>query len=370
MADPMVVNCDQGQSINRMLSKLEKHTPATVLVKGTCTEYVQVNGFEGLTLKALPGATLQQPSKDPTNGLVIHVLQILASRGVTVDGFTIHSGPSALADVGIGKNSIDVELRNLTVDGPSAFGIFVYESSQVSLARVTARDPGFATVGVADVSDVHIESSLLENTTGAQWHVGLVVGSGHVTVQTTTIRDMTVGISIDGHGSVDIQSFNSYYPISQPKDVVIENPAATNFYGVYVGSGSMLSLGDTKLRITTPGQPWGANTGGVFVNGGSLNAGGNLIVLGSQGQGVFLSGDAHANFAGSSITASGHGGLVLTNLSTASVATGNSPLTQISGNGTDLFCDSKSVITGGANIANAVTVQCGNLLPGDYEPIP
>src|SRR5215469_674643 len=103
MADPMVVNCDQGQSINRTLSKLEKHTPATVIVKGTCTEYVQVNGFEGLTLKALPGATLQQPSKDPTNGLVIHVLQILASRGVVVDGFTIHSGPSALADVGIGK---------------------------------------------------------------------------------------------------------------------------------------------------------------------------------------------------------------------------------------------------------------------------
>ena len=370
VADPMVVNCDQGQSINRMLSRLEKHTPATVLVKGTCSEYVQVNGFEGLTLKALPGATLQQPSKDPTNGLVIHVLQIVASRGVTVDGFTIHSGPSALADVGIGKNSIDVELRNLTVDGPSVFGIFVYESSQVSLARVTARDPNYATVGVADLSDVHIESSLFENTTGAIWHVGLEVDSGHVTIQSTTIRDMTIGININAHGSVDIQSFNSYFPVVQPNDVLIENPAATNFYGVSVGNSSMLNLGDTKLRITTPGQPWGANTGGVSVNGGTLNAGANLIVSGSQGQGIFLSGNSHASLAGSSITASGHGGLVLTNLSTASVATGNSPLTQISGNGTDVFCDSKSVISGGADIANAATVQCGNLLPGDYEPIP
>jgi carbonic anhydrase/acetyltransferase-like protein (isoleucine patch superfamily) len=47
-----------------------------------------------------------------------------------------------------------------------------------------------------------------------------------------------------------------------------------------------------------------------------------------------------------------------------------SPRTQISGNGTDLFCDSKSVITGAINIVNAVSVQCGNLLPGDNEGTP
>jgi len=45
MADPVVVNCDQGQSLNRTLSRLHKHSPAAVLVSGTCTEFVQVNGF-------------------------------------------------------------------------------------------------------------------------------------------------------------------------------------------------------------------------------------------------------------------------------------------------------------------------------------
>jgi hypothetical protein len=44
--------------------------------------------------------------------------------------------------------------------------------------------------------------------------------------------------------------------------------------------------------------------------------------------------------------------------------------TTISGNGTDLFCDSKSRITGGVNIANAPTVSCNNLLPGTYENLP
>jgi hypothetical protein len=370
IADPVVVNCDQGQSLNRTLSRLDKHSPATVLVRGTCTEFVQISGFEGLTLKGLPGAALQQPSTDPTNGLLIQVVSIAASRSVTIDGFAVHSRASALDDIGIGQNSIDVRLRNLTVDGPSGFGIFVYESSQVSLARVTARAPGFATVGVVDVSDVHIESSLFEDSTGATFHEGLFVSTGHVTMQTTTIRNMQVGIGISDGGIVDIQSFNSYFPISVPTDVVIDNPAGTNFNGVAVGSGALLNLGDTKLRITNPGQPWGGNTGGVFVSdGGTLSAGANLIVSGSQGQGVFVSNNSHASLAGSSITGSGHGGLVVINMSTVA-AMGSNPLTQISGNGTDLFCDSRSLITGGANIANAATVQCANLLPGDTVPIP
>ena len=53
MDHPVVVNCDQGQSLNRTLSRLDKHSPATVLVKGTCTEFVQVKGFEDLALKGL-----------------------------------------------------------------------------------------------------------------------------------------------------------------------------------------------------------------------------------------------------------------------------------------------------------------------------
>src|SRR4029077_4552941 len=200
---PVVVNCDQGQSLNSTLSRLERRSSLTVLVNGACTEYVQINGFEGLTLKGLPGATLQQPSTDPSNGLLIQVLSIAASRSVTIDGFAVHSRASALDDIGIGQNSIDVRLRNLTIDGAGAFGIFVFESSQVSLAHVTARDPGFATVGVVDISDVHIESSLFENSTGASFHEGLFVASGHVTMQTTTIRNMQHGIDISRSGSVD-----------------------------------------------------------------------------------------------------------------------------------------------------------------------
>lgn len=108
---------------------------------------------------------------------------------------------------------------------------------------------------------------------------------------------------------------------------------------------------------------------GFVTSGSTINGGANLIVTNSHSQGVTVSNNSHAQLAGSSITGSAHGGLVVTNLSTASVDITN-PLTVISGNGTDLFCDSKSQIAGSVNIANATTVQCANLLTGSYESLP
>ena len=370
MADPVVVNCDQGQSLNSTLSKLEKRSRVTVLVKGTCTEFVQVNGFNELTLKGAPGAALQQPATTPTNVPGVWVLSIGTSRSVTVDGLSIHSAASALGGIGIGQNSTDVRLRNLTIDGPAIFGIEIFEGSQVSLAGVTARDAGFATLAALDLSDVHIEQSLFEETTGGGFHEGIVASSGHVTVQSTTIRDMQVGIGISAHGSVDIQSFNTYFPAVRPNDVVIANPAGTNFQGVQLTRGT-LGVGDTKLRITNAGQPFGGSSGAISASEDSTvsDGNGNLIITGSQGQGLFVSNNSHASLGGSSITGGNHGGLVVTNLSSVSLLS-NGLQTLFGGNATDVFCDSNSLITGTARFAGVPITNCANLLPGDTVPLP
>ena len=104
-------------------------------------------------------------------------------------------------------------------------------------------------------------------------------------------------------------------------------------------------------------------------SGSSFTAGANLVVSGSQGQGVFVTNDSHADLDGSSITGSQHGGLVVVNQSSTAVGSQHPP-TVISGNGTDLFCDTGSFTTGGSNIANATSLQCVNLLPGNNVPIP
>lgn len=367
---PITVNCALGQSLNQTLSKIRILRSATVVVTGTCTEYVTINGFDGLTLKGAPGATLQQPATTPSNGLGLWALSIGASQSVTVDGFTIHSLASALGAIGIGQNSTDVRLRNLTIDGPSPFGIEIFEGSQVSLAGVTARDPGFAALAALDLSDVHIEQSLFEETTSGGFHEGINVGSGHVTVQSTTIRDMQTAIDIGTHGSVDIQSFNTYFPVVRPNDVVIDNPAGGNFQGVHLSRGT-LGLGDTKLRITNAGQPFGGSSAAIAASDDSTvsDGNGNLIIMRSQGQGLFVSNNSHASLGGSSITWGSHGGLVVTNLSSVSLLT-NGFQTLFGGNVTDVFCDSNSLITGTARFAGVPITNCANQLPGDTVRLP
>lgn len=361
----LIVNCDAGQSVMRTLARLDKSFPITVTVKGTCTEYVFVDGFENLTLKGAQGATLQQPSTAPPENPGF-VLSIRASRSITVTGLTVRSSESIFSCIGIERGSSDIFLSDVSTDG--AWGVIVDQGSQAWLTRVTVNVAfGFAGISAFDKSDVHIVDGLVKHSADSSFRAGILVDSGHVTMQGTTIRDMQQGISIGTSGSVDLVNFE---PTAAGIDVMVDNPAGTNFNGVIVSDGSSLNLSSAKLRITNPGQPFSGDTAGVFVtNGSTLNAGANLIVSGSQSQGVIVSNNSHAQLAGSSITGSAHGGLVVVNLSTAG-ADNTNPLTVVSGNGTDLFCDSKSQIAGGANIANAATVQCNNLLPGPYENLP
>ena len=365
-ADPTpVVDCDRGQSLNRALARLDKFEPATVKFKGTCTEYVAINRLDNLTLKGLPGATIQQPATNSSSSQ-LYVLTVTASRGVTLSGFTVHSLPSVFSSIGIERGSTDVLLENVTTEG--AWGIVAAQASQVWLTGVDVNiTSGFAGISAFDKSDVHIVGGLVHRAANSDYVAGLFVASGHVTMEGMTIRDMQVGIDIDNSGSVDLVNFDSTASLV---DVTIDNPAGTNSNGVFVNNGSSLNLSSARLLISNAGQPYGFNSGAVFVtNGSTMTAGASLIVTGSRGQGVMVSNNSHAELAGSSITGSGHGGLVVVNQSTAGANLTN-PLTTISGNATDLFCDSKSRITGSLYIANVTTVQCSDVLPDLYEGLP
>lgn len=365
---PVTVDCSKGQSLNGRLSQLDKHTPFTVSVNGTCSEYVHVVGFENLTLKGQPGATLLQPTTG-AGTLLNSVLLIESSKSITVSGFNVAADVSTLA-IAIGHGSSDVRLRNLKVQGGSE-GILVFENSQVSIAYVTAQDPGYTPLGVYDASDVHVEHCLFESSTGAPWHVGMDVGASHVTVSGTIIRNMQVGVNVRGGGIVDVAQGNTYFPLGGQSDVVIESPAGTNYDGVSVeGSGSLNVLG-AKLVIKNPGQSWGGTTAGVLVSDGATmnTTNGNLVITSSHGQGIVVQNNSHATLIGATVTGSGHGGLVLANLSTIDVSAGPD-FTLVGGNSVDLFYDSGSTITGSVNLAGVPTSKCTNLLAGETVTLP
>jgi hypothetical protein len=365
----VTVDCNNGQSLNGTLSKLNKQTPTTVLVNGTCTEYVQVIGFENLTLQGLAGATLLQPSTGAGN-LFNSLLFIESSRSVTVDGLSIQADTVTVPALGIGHGSSDIRLRHLNVQGGTS-GIFIFEHSQVSIAYVTAQDPGYATLAVYDSSDVHVERSVLEDSTGALWHVGMDVGASHITVYGTTISNMQVGINGHGGAIIDTEAFDTYYALGGPSDVVIENSAGTNYNGVTIDTGGSLNVGSAKLVINKPGQTYGGTTGGVLISdGAAMNASnGNLVITSSNGQGVMALNNSHATLIGATVTRGSHGGLVAANLSSIDVSVGTT-LTLVGGNSVDLFCDPGSTITGSANLSGVPTSQCTNLLTGETVTLP
>lgn len=363
---PVTVDCSNGQSLNRTLAKLNTILPITVFVQGTCSEYIQVTGFDKLTLKGLSGATLSQPTTG-TGNFLSAVLLIESSRSVTVEGFNIQANTSGGTGIGIGHGSTDIRLRNLKVQGGGE-GIIVFESSQVSLAHVVGVDSGYTPLGVYDSSDVHVEHCLFNNPSGAQWHAGVDLGTSHLTIYDTTIRNMQIGINAAAGSIVDVQSFTTYFPAGGSTDVTIDSPSGTNFDGVNLSGGSSMNVLGAKLAINQPGQPWGGTTSGVLVSDRSVlsSVNGNLVINGSHGQGILVDNNSHATLAGASVTGSGHGGLVLGNLSSVDVGSGNGTLlTLIGGNAVDLYCDSNSTITGSSNFAGVPTSQCASVLPAE-----
>jgi hypothetical protein len=365
----ITVDCSKGQSLNGTLSKLNKQTPATVSVTGTCTEYVQVIGFENLTLRGATGAMLLQPSSGAGN-LFNSLLNIESSKSVTVQGFGLQADTLTVPAIGIGHGSSNIRLRNLNIQGGTS-GIAVFENSQVSIAYVTAQNPGYATLGVYDLSDVHVERSLFESSTSGSWNVGMDVGASHITVYDTTISNMQVGINAHGGAIIDVEIFDTYYALGGPTDVTISNSAGTNYNGVIIDTGGSLNVEAAKLVINKPGQTYGSTTGGVLISdGASLSASnGNLVITGSYGQGVMALNNSHATLIGATVTGGSHGGLVAANLSSIDVSAGTT-LSTVSGNIVDLFCDPDSTITGSANLSGVHSSQCANLLPAETATLP
>jgi len=254
---PITVDCSKGQSLNQTLAKLNKQTAYTVSVNGTCTEWVQVVGFQNLVLKGLPGATLVQPSTGGGN-LFNSTLLIEASQSVQVEGFAIQGGAGALPNIGIGHGSTDIRLRSLDISGGSA-GIFIFENSQVSVAYVHVQDTGYSTLAIYDSSDVHVEHCLFENTATDGWHQGISLGASHVTMYATTIRNMQQAIGVGADSSVDLTVYNTYYVATGNTDVVIDSSAGLTFAGVTLTGGS-LNIYGAKLVINKSGQSWGGTT--------------------------------------------------------------------------------------------------------------
>src|SRR6185436_11974390 len=123
----------------------------------------------------------------------------------------------------------------------------------VAASRVTGRNPGWAAVGIWDMSTLHMEHCLFERASSQDYRAGIHLGNASLSLHGTTIRDYEEGIRVEPGGIVTIQAI-SEQPLSEPTEVLIESPSRRGFVGLRLSGGSVTLL--SKLRITNPGQAW------------------------------------------------------------------------------------------------------------------
>jgi hypothetical protein len=80
--------------------------------------------------------------------------------------------------------------------------------------------------------------------------------------------------------------------------------------------------------------------------------------------------NSHATLFGATVSHGIHGGLVALNNSSIDFSINNTPLSTVSLNAVDLFCDADSKITGTVNISGTPSAQCTNLLSSETVPLP
>lgn len=92
-AETLNVNCDSSKGLTsiqkaiNILQQFEPEGPNTILVSGSCKENLTIQSMDNLTLTAKNGASIT----DSSNGN-LDVIDIVDSRRVSVNGFTINGG--------------------------------------------------------------------------------------------------------------------------------------------------------------------------------------------------------------------------------------------------------------------------------------
>ncbi len=357
------VDCDKGDSINQAIAKLNPREPGRVVVSGTCTETIDIFNYNDLTIVGQPGAVLiPDPAFD--EAVFVNVAIRFRFQGFTINGSGASTGISLF-------RCVNCIVSGNTINGVAA-GIAVVTNSSVDVSNnsifVSGPSPGGSPNGVSvgQLSRAILAGNLIEHTGppdgGA---LGLQVeGNSYARVNVgSTFRGFGRGIEAGSGGAVEVFGPSN---LTAPNFPLIENNQEA---GVRSAGGVLRFHGHT--RVTGNG---GVNvlSGGIVVDdGGTLTLANLVEVTNNIKNGVLLMNNSTGRFQGGiSISNNQRNGVVVITSSTLDMNSGFGP-NAVSGNtAQDIYCDSHSLITGGAAVTGATKIMCTNLKPGKSDPIP
>jgi len=223
----------------------------TIIVSGTCNENVVITGFDHLSLKAKPGATVNDAS-----GGAGFVLNIEQSNDVTVEGFRINGGA-----IGIFCSRFSTcTINGNTVQGATGAGL-QFVLSKGTLGTNTIQDGGGVGVAVLESSSVrtfggnviqNCSAGVYVDSNGSFGSFGDTVrdNSGNgidivhgfaILLGTTVTGNAGNGLSVTAHSSVDLES-GDMVSGNSASGVFIRDLSYVDFRGPSTVTGNLSGL--------------------------------------------------------------------------------------------------------------------------------
>ena len=318
---PRVVNvdCTQGETIARALTRGNESGPLLVLIRGTCNESVLIDRSD-VTLRGESGFGGGIAGPDPVVSTVI----ITASR-VAIEGLTVTGGRNGIEAVG----AAGLAVRNATVQNTGRTGIVFISGASGLVDGCTIQFNPREGVTIAGAQGIVVNSVVSENRggvvviDGGSARIGFdnLLNSGGNTIR----QNAANGISVAGGSSASIAmnqiSGNGTNPAEPGRSgvSVIESVARiaggntisdNAAQGVATRSASVV-IGDPAFGFPTVNTITG-NGGGVSGFLGTSMVIRDAVISGNDGFGLVLSLRSNAQLFASTIENSRGDGIRVT----------------------------------------------------------
>jgi hypothetical protein len=255
----VTVDCGAGESINGALASLDTVGPHTITVTGTCTEAVNLNLRNQVTIQAPVGQTATIQANNPS----VNVIVISSSRRIVLNRLVIRGGRNGVT-INMGS---DVNIHDSTIAENSAVGI-LFTQSTLTIDSSTIRNNGLAGLGaqagsLGTVGGPSASQQVLitGNGTGVTVLEGFVQFNGNFTVE----NNVNVGFDVaggrlnlagtqagvvnlirsNGVGAINLRNAATGFFLGK---TVIQN---NNANGIVVTNGSNLTMNQTVLPDST-----------------------------------------------------------------------------------------------------------------------
>jgi hypothetical protein len=254
----VTVDCGAGETISNALAGLDSVGPHTITVTGTCTEAVNLNLRNQVTIQAPVGqtATIQAPVPNLT------AVNISSARRIVLNRLLIRGGRNGVS-INMGS---DVNIHNSTIAENSNVGV-LFTQSTLNIDSSTIRDNALAGLGAQAGSLANVGGPsasqhvfITGNGTGVTVLEAFVQFNGNFTVENNVnfgfdvaggrlnLAGMQAGVQnlIRSNGGA-IQLRNAASAMIFGQNVIQNN----NFNGIIVTNGSNLTMNETVLPDST-----------------------------------------------------------------------------------------------------------------------